>query len=57
MEKYKRVILLGFTIHNKNKISDSSWNEELQLTDGSYYASDIQDYFEYILKNMRLIIL
>ena len=57
MEKYKRVILLGFTIHNKYKISDSSWNEELQLTDGSYYASDIQDYFEYILKNMRLIIL
>ena len=57
MEKYKRVILLEFTIHNKYKISDSSWNEELQLTDGSYYASDIQDYFEYILKNMRLIIL
>ena len=27
-----------------------TWNEEFELLDGSYYLSDIQDYFEYILK-------
>ena len=26
------------------------WNEEFTLLDGSYSVSDIQDYFEYILK-------
>ena len=26
------------------------WSEEFELTDGSYSISDIQDYFEYILK-------
>ena len=26
------------------------WNEEVELPDGSYSISDIQDYFEYILK-------
>ena len=26
------------------------WNEEFELPDGSYSISDIQDYFEYILK-------
>ena len=26
------------------------WNEEFELLDGSYSVSDIQDYFEYILK-------
>ena len=26
------------------------WNEEFKLPDGSYSISDIQDYFEYILK-------
>ena len=25
-------------------------NEELELPNGSYFVSDIQDYFEYILK-------
>ena len=25
-------------------------NEEVELPDGSYYISDIQDYFEYIFK-------
>ena len=28
----------------------STWNEEFTLPDGSYSVSDIQDYFEYILK-------
>ena len=35
---------------NKFKISAPIWNEEFELPDGSYPASDIQDYFEYILK-------
>ena len=33
------------------KISVPTWNEEFELPDGSYSVSDIQDYFEYILKN------
>ena len=36
--------------NNKFKISSPTWNEEFQLPDGSYSISDIQDYFEYILK-------
>ena len=35
---------------NKFKISAPTWNEEFELPDGSYSVSDIQDYFEYILK-------
>ena len=48
--------ILVLTLHeksyknNKFKISAATWNEEFQLHDGSYSASDIQDYFEYILK-------
>ena len=36
--------------NNKFKISALTWNEEFELPDGSYSVSDIQDYFEYILK-------
>ena len=36
--------------NNKFKISSSTWNEEFTLLNGSYAVSDIQDYFEYILK-------
>ena len=36
--------------NNKSKISAPTWNEEFTLPDGSYSVSDIQDYFEYILK-------
>ena len=35
---------------NKFKISAPTWSDEFELTDGSYSVSDIQDYFEYILK-------
>ena len=40
------------TSYNKNKfkISAPTWNDEFELPDGSYSVSDIQDYFEYILK-------
>ena len=45
--------------NNKFQILGPTWNEEFELYDGSYSLSDMQDYFEYILKNMekRLIIL
>ena len=36
--------------NNKFKISAPTWNEEFTLSDGCYSVSDIQDYFEYILK-------
>ena len=36
--------------NNKCKISAPTWSEEFKLPDGSYSVSDIQDYFEYILK-------
>ena len=36
--------------NNKFKISAPIWSEEFKLPDGSYSVSDIQDYFEYILK-------
>ena len=36
--------------NNKFKISAPAWSEEFKLPDGSYSVSDIQDYFEYILK-------
>ena len=47
--------------NNKFKISAPTWDELFELPDGSYSTSDIQDYFEYILKKhgekKRLIIL
>ena len=37
--------------NNKLKISSPTWwNDKFELPDGSYSVSDIQDYFEYILK-------
>ena len=36
--------------NNKFKVSTPTWNDEFELPDGSYSVSDIQDYFEYILK-------
>ena len=36
--------------NNKFKISAPTWSDEFKLPDGSYSISDIQDYFEYILK-------
>ena len=35
---------------NKFKISVPTWNDKFELPDGSYSVSDIQGYFEYILK-------
>ena len=36
--------------NNKFKIFPPTWNDEFDLPDGSYSISDIQDYFEYIIK-------
>ena len=36
--------------NNKFKISAPTWNDEFDLCDGSYSVSDIQGYFEFIIK-------
>ena len=36
--------------NNKFEISASTWSDEFELPHGSYSVSDIQDYFDYILK-------
>ena len=36
--------------NNKFKISAPTWGDEFHLQDGSYLISDIEDYFEYVLK-------
>ena len=36
--------------NNKFKISAPTWSDDFNLSDGSYSVSDIQDYFEYIIK-------
>ena len=41
--------------NNKFKISAPTWNDEINLPDGSYSVSDIQDYFEYIIKKHETI--
>ena len=40
---------------NKFEISAPTWNNEFDLPDGSYSLSDIQDYFEYIVKKHETI--
>ena len=41
--------------NNKFKISVPTWKDEFNLSDGSYSISDIQDYFEYIIKKHETI--
>ena len=36
--------------NNKFKISAPTWNDTFDLPDGSYSISDIQNYFEFIIK-------
>ena len=38
---------------NKFNISAPTWNETFDLSYGSYSISDIQDYFEFIIKKTR----
>ena len=43
--------------YNNNKFNRSAptWNDEVNLPDGSYSVSDMQDYFEYIIKKHKTI--
>ena len=41
--------------NNKFNISAPTWNDEFDLLVGSYSVSDIQDYFEYIIKKHETI--
>ena len=43
--------------NNKFKKPAPTWNDTFELPDGSYFVSDIQDYFEYILKNVEKILI
>ena len=47
---YKWQNIKNLCNNNKFKISAPTWNDKFELPDGSYSISDIQDYFEYILK-------
>ena len=42
--------------YNKFKISAPTWNNKFELPDRSHSVSDIQNYFEYILKNKKILI-
>ena len=39
--------------NNKPKIIAPTWNDEFELRDSSYSVSDIQEYINYIIKNMK----
>ena len=39
---------------NKFEISGMAWDKELKLLDESYFASDIQGYFECISKKYKI---
>ena len=43
--------------NNKFKISAPTWNEKFELPNESYSVSDIQEYFEDIIKNMRQLLI
>ena len=43
--------------NNKYKTSAPTLSEEFELPNGSYSVSHIQDYSEYILKNMRQLLI
>ena len=38
---------------NKRKNSASTWNATFDLLDGSYWISDIQYYFEFVIKKLE----
>ena len=42
--------------NNKFKISAPIWNDTFYLPDGSYSIADIQDYFEFIIKEHETLI-
>ena len=42
--------------NNRFKISAPAWNDKFELPDGLYSVSNIQDYFEYILKKNGVLV-
>ena len=44
-----------YTWKNKFKISPPTWIKKIELPDGSYSVSDIQDYFKYIIKKHKIV--
>ena len=40
---------------NKFEISAQTWNDKFELPIGSYFASDIQRYFDYIIKKHKTV--
>ena len=65
MKKLLHHQILAFITHgitkssynNKFKISAPTWNDKVELPDGSNSVSDIQDCFGYILQNMVKILI
>ena len=59
--------ILAFTMHwkffkksyknNEFQISAPAWNWLFELSAGSYSVSDIQDYFEYIVKKHKTLLI
>ena len=47
---WKNIIQKKSYKNNKFKISAPTWNNKFEFPDGPYSVSDIQDYFEFILK-------
>ena len=47
---YTRKTIKSAHDNSKFKISVPTWNDEFDLYDRSHFVSDIQDYFEYIIK-------
>ena len=41
--------------NNKFKISAPTWKDTFDLPDGSYSISDIQDYFEFVIKKHNIL--
>ena len=43
--------------NNKFKIHTPIWSDKFDLPDGSYSVYHIQDYFQYIIKNIKLLLM
>ena len=41
--------------NNKLKIIAPTWNDEFDLSDGSYSVSEIQDYIKYIIRKLEIL--
>ena len=48
-------VLEKMSYKNKFKISTPTWNDEFKSPVGSYFLSDIQDYFKYVIRKHELL--